>query len=212
MPPINCHKTIKIVELTELSKDLISDWQLLDKLVQHEHKWELKLWLTCLTKPKSEVNNSTQCLDNCSSHAENKFDCCFHSMQEKIWNQHLTKYSNNRIIPILLVQLDIGKVMIFYKIFGNILTSHAQWYVHYAWSKPQLAFQFILFQIILKNIENLMWTELHLTAPRPLPFNLNNGYYTCAAIICCLSWVYNSFKVVGLWSCQGLNIHLTFSS
>ena len=44
----------------------------------------------------------------------------------------LPKYSNNRIIPILLVQVDIGKVMIFYKIFGNILTSHAQWYVHYA--------------------------------------------------------------------------------
>ena len=44
----------------------------------------------------------------------------------------LPKYSNNRIIPILLVQLDIGKVMIFYKMFGNILTSHAQWYVHYA--------------------------------------------------------------------------------
>ena len=44
----------------------------------------------------------------------------------------LPKYSNNRIIPILLVQLEIGKVMIFYKMFGNILTSHAQWYVHYA--------------------------------------------------------------------------------
>ena len=43
----------------------------------------------------------------------------------------LPKYGNN-IIPILLVQLDIGKVIIFYKIFGNILTSHAQWYVHYA--------------------------------------------------------------------------------
>ena len=42
----------------------------------------------------------------------------------------LPKYGNN--IPILLVQLDIGKVIIFYKIFGNILTSHAQWYVHYA--------------------------------------------------------------------------------
>ena len=81
----------------------------------------------------------------------------------------LPKYGNNRIIPILLVQLDIGKVMIFYKIFGNILTSHAQWYVHYAWSKPQLAFQFILFQIILKTIENLMWTEMHLTAPEPSP-------------------------------------------
>ena len=25
MPPINCHKTIKFVELTELSRDLISD-------------------------------------------------------------------------------------------------------------------------------------------------------------------------------------------
>ena len=40
----------------------------------------------------------------------------------------LPKYGNNRIIPILLsllVQLDIGKVIIFYKIFGNILTSHA---------------------------------------------------------------------------------------
>ena len=44
----------------------------------------------------------------------------------------LPKYGNNIIIPILLVQLDIGKVIIFYKIFGNILTSHAQWYVHYA--------------------------------------------------------------------------------
>ena len=77
----------------------------------------------------------------------------------------LPKYGNNRIIPILLVQLDISKVIIFYKIFGNILTSHTQWYVHYAWSKPQLAFQFILFQIILKTIKNLMWTELHLTAP-----------------------------------------------
>lgn len=49
---------------SELSRNPISDWQLLDKLVQHEHKWELKLGLIYLTKPKEEVNNSNQHLDN----------------------------------------------------------------------------------------------------------------------------------------------------
>ena len=49
---------------SELSRNPISDWQLLDKLVQHEHKWELKLGLIYLTKPKEEVNNWNQHLDN----------------------------------------------------------------------------------------------------------------------------------------------------